>query len=124
MTADNQRPDVWVGHIEMDTDQLEASESFMITLGMRPIFKTDEIAILELRAATHLILVAKDDIEPGDASFDLMVDDLDATHRRLTKASLSPSDIEEGSIHNCFTVRDPSGHIITVNSSHASGLPV
>ena len=124
MTADDQRPDVWVGHIEMDTDQLEASESFMITLGMRSIFKTDEIAILELRAATHLVLVAKDDIEPGAASFDLMVDDLDATHKRLTKAGLSPSAIDEGRIHNRFTVRDPSGHIITVNSSHASGLPV
>ena len=124
MTADNQRPEVWVGHIEMETDQLEASESFMITLGMRPIFKTDEIAILELRAATHLVLVAKDDIKPSDASFDLMVDDLGATHGRLTEAGLSPSDIEEGRIHSWFTVRDPSGHIITVNSSHASGLPV
>ena len=124
MPADNQRPEVWAGHIEMETDQLEASESFMTTLGMRPIFKSDEIAVLELRAATHLVLFAKDDIEPGDASFDLMVDDLDATHRRLTKAGLSPSDIEEGRIHNWFTVRDPSGHTITINSSHASGLPV
>ncbi len=61
MTADNQRPEAWVGHIEMETDQLEASESFMITFGIRPIFKTNEIAILELRAATHLVLVAKDD---------------------------------------------------------------
>ena len=52
-------------HIEMETDQLEASESFMIVLGMRPIFKTNEIAILELRAATHLVLVAKHDIEPA-----------------------------------------------------------
>ncbi len=124
MTADNQRPEAWVGHIEMETDQLEASESFMITLGIRPTFKTNEIAILELRAATHLVLVAKDDIKPSDASFDLMVDDLGATHGRLTEAGLSPSDIEEGRIHDRFNIRDPSGHIITVNSSHASGLPV
>ena len=41
----------------METDQLEASESFMIALGMRPIFKTNEIAILELRAATLSLLI-------------------------------------------------------------------
>ena len=124
MIADNQQPEVWVGHIEMETDQLEASEAFMISLGMRPIFKTETIAILELRAATHLVLVGKETIEPGAASFDLMVDDLDATHRRLTDAGVAPSDIEEGRIHNRFTVRDPSGHTITINSSHASGMTV
>ncbi len=42
----------------------------------------------------------------------------------VTEAGLSPSDIEEGRIHIWFTVHDPSGHTITVNSSHASGLPV
>lgn len=124
MIADDQQPEVWVGHIEMETDQLEASEGFMISLGMRPIFKTETIAILELRAATHLVLVGKHRVEPGAASFDLMVDDLDATHRRLTDAGVAPSDIEEGRIHNRFTVRDPSGHTITINSSHASGLTV
>ncbi len=39
MIADYQQPDVWVGHIEMQTDQLEASEAFMIALGMRAISK-------------------------------------------------------------------------------------
>jgi catechol 2,3-dioxygenase-like lactoylglutathione lyase family enzyme len=124
MIADDQQPEVWVGHIEMDTDQLEASEAFMIALGMRAIFKTDDIAILELRAATHLVLVRKDQIEPSEASFDLMVDDLEAYHGRLTNAGITPSAIEDGRIHNWFTVRDPSGHGITVNSSHSSGLTV
>ena len=124
MIADDQQPEVWVGHIAMDTDQLEGSVSFMLALGMRSIFKTADIAILELRAATHLVLVRKDHVEPGEASFDLMVDDLDATHGRLTEAGVSPSAIEEGRIHNRFSVRDPSGHTITINSSHASGLTV
>jgi len=124
MIGDNERPEFWVGHIRMETDKLEESESFMTTLGMRPIFKNDKLAIVELRAATHLLLVAKEDIEPGDASFDLMVDDLEVTHRRLIEAGLSPSDIVEGRIHNSFKINDPSGHAITVNSSHASGKAV
>jgi catechol 2,3-dioxygenase-like lactoylglutathione lyase family enzyme len=124
MIADDQQPEVWVGHIEMETDQLEASEAFMIALGMRAIFKTDNIAILELRAATHLVLIRKDSVDPGEASFDLMVDDLNAYRERLTDAGIAPSGIEEGRIHNRFTVRDPSGHSITVNSSHSSGLTV
>jgi catechol 2,3-dioxygenase-like lactoylglutathione lyase family enzyme len=124
MIADDQQPEVWVGHIDMETDQLEASEAFMIALGMRPLFKTDDIAILELRAATHLVLIREDSVEPGEAKFDLMVDDLNAYHGRLTEAGIAPSDIEEGRIHNRFTVRDPSGHSITVNSSHSSGLTV
>lgn len=124
MIADDQQPEVWVGHIAMDTDQLEESVSFMLALGMRSIFKTADIAILELRAATHLVLIRKDHVEPGEASFDLMVDDLDATHGRLTGAGVSPSAIEKGRIHNRFSVRDPSGHTITINSSHASGLTV
>ncbi len=43
MIADYQQPDVWVGHIEMQTDQLEASEAFMIALGMRAISKKPTI---------------------------------------------------------------------------------
>ena len=91
---------------------------------MRSIFKTADIAILELRAATHLVLIRKDHVEPGEASFDLMVDDLDITHGRLTGAGVSPSAIEKGRIQNRFSMRNPSGHTITINSSYASGLRV
>jgi hypothetical protein len=96
----------------------------MVDLGMRPIAKGDDYAVLELRAGTHLVLQARDRIEPGNAPFDLMVEDLDATHSRLSGLGLSPSEIAGGRIHRSFTVRDPSGHVIRFNSSHVSDQPV
>jgi hypothetical protein len=67
----------------------------------------------------------RDKVVAGDASFDLMVDDLHATHQRFTALGLSPSPIEARPAidHDVFTVREPAGHIITFFSSHASGKP-
>ena len=120
----NLRPPVWIGHINLTTDCLADSHAFMVSLGMRPIVRGDDFAVLELRAGTHLILQARDQIKPQMAPFDLMVEDLDATHSRLAKLGLSPSEVSKGRIHRSFTVRDPSGHIITFNSSHVSDQPV
>jgi catechol 2,3-dioxygenase-like lactoylglutathione lyase family enzyme len=124
MSTSDPRPAVWVGHIHLATDRLDEAHDFMVRLGMRSILKRDEVAVLELRAGTHLVLRRQEQVEPGDASFDLMVEDLDATHLRLSSLGLSPSGISEGRIHRSFTVRDPSGHLITFNSSHNSDLPV
>jgi hypothetical protein len=65
----------------------------------------------------------KDSVGPGDAAFDLMVDDLQATHRRYTSLGLAPSPIEARPTidHEVFTVREPSGHVITVFSTHVTG---
>jgi len=38
MTNPDPRPHVWVGHIEMHTNQLRATEDFMTKIGMRPVF--------------------------------------------------------------------------------------
>jgi hypothetical protein len=63
--------------------------------------------------------------EPGaGAPFDLMVDDIDATHRSLAERGLSPSPIQRGRIHDAFEIAGPGGWTFTVNSSHASGHPV
>jgi hypothetical protein len=47
-----------------------------------------------MRGGTHLILMLKEELIAGDAPFDLMVDDLHATHQRFTSLGLSPSQIE------------------------------
>ena len=124
MSETDPRPPVWVGHISLTTSCLPESHDFMVSLGMRSIVKGDGFAVLELRAGTHLVLSEREEIEPAPAPFDLMVDDLDATHSRLAKLGLSPSEVSEGRIHRSFTVRDPSGHIVTFNSSHVSDQPV
>ena len=121
---DQSRPPVWVGHVSMSTAKLAESREFMRELGMRPMFNNESVAIFELRGGTHLVLVADSDAQPGDAPFDLMVEDVEAAHADFTARGLAPSPIERGRIHNSFTVTDPGGGRITVNSTHVSDLPV
>lgn len=120
------RPAIWVGHVALETDRLEESARFMHTIGMRSVHKGAEVAIFELRGGTHLILIAKSEIVPGDAPFDLMVEDLRATHQRFISLGLTPTPIEAmPSIdHELFRVREPAGHLITFYSDHCSGNPL
>lgn len=126
MSKEELRPAVWVGHVVLETDQLEESAEFMRTIGMRPVYEGPEVAIFELRGGTHLILVPKSEVVPGDAPFDLMVEDLRATHQHFTSLGLAPTPIEPMSSvdHELFRVREPAGHLITFFSNHVSGKPV
>ncbi len=120
----DERPPVWIGHALLAVPDIAASRAFFERLGLRLIEAHERVAILELRGGTHLILVPADKPTKARAPFDLMVDDVDATHVALKQAGCEPSRIEEGDIHRSFTVVEPGGHSITINSSHVSGLPV
>lgn len=124
-TADK-RPPVWIGHVFMPVVDVKASAAFMRKLGMREIFEAEDIAILELRGGTHLLIrPTPDHIAPDTvAPFDLMVDDLESSREWFESLELTPSVIKEDSFHQSFTIRDPSGYAITVNSSHVSNNPV
>ena len=125
MTDD--RPPMWLGHIGLAVPDVAASKRFFLALGMRDAFpKAEEIAILELRAGTHLIIEHTDTlIEPGTlAPFDLMVDDVESMHKHLTDVGLETSDLDVGRIHTSFTVTEPNGFAVKYNSSHNTGLPV
>ena len=126
MNAEDPRPPIWIGHVVLETDRLEESARFMRTIGMRPIHPGADVAIFELRGGTHLILVKKTEVVPGDAPFDLMVEDLHATHQRFVALGLAPSPIEAMPTidHELFRVREPAGHRITFFSNHVSGKPV
>lgn len=124
MTTDSERPPVWVGHVVLRTRRQTESAAFMRALGMRFIVAEDDAVILELRGGTHLILLDDKDAEPGDAPFDLMVDDIEATHRICASQGLSPTKIEKGSIHRTFFVTEPSGHRIKFFDSHVSEFAV
>jgi hypothetical protein len=108
----------------MRTHVLDESHAFMLALGLRPVGRNEDVAVLELRGGTHLVLLRTDEPLSGAAPFDLMVEDLEATHRRLAELGLSPSPIVSGRIHRSFTVRDPSGQDVEFNSSHVSDRPV
>ena len=122
----DERPPVWIGHMFLAATDVEKTATFMRKIGMRDIFQSDSIVVLELRGGTHLLLQpTADAIAPGTkAPFDLMVDEIDASHAEFEKLGLSPSTIEDGRIHRSFTISDPSGYEITVNSTHVSNLPV
>ena len=47
------------------------------TIGMRSVVHGPEVAVLELRGGTHLVLIANANAVAGEAPFDLMVEDLE-----------------------------------------------
>ena len=125
MSEQDLRPPVWVGHVVLETDRLEETAQFMRKIGLRPIVQRPDVAVLELRGGTHLVLVAKPEVVAGPASFDLMVEDLQATHRHFIGLGLAPTPIETVSDnHERFLVREPAGSIISFFSNHVSGRPV
>ena len=125
MSEQDLRPPVWVGHVVLETDRLGETAQFMRNIGLRPIVQRPEVAVLELRGGTHLVLVAKPGGVAGEPSFDLMVEDLQATHQHFIALGLAPTPIETVSDnHERFLVREPAGNIISFFSNHVSGQPV
>jgi hypothetical protein len=122
----DQRPPVAVGHVRLNVTNVGAAARWLETVGLRPIVTLDELAVLELRGGTHVVVrQAEEPPVPGTgAPFDLMVDDVDATHRDYAQKGLSPSAIRRGRIHDSFDIAGPDGWAFTVNSSHASGRPI
>lgn len=122
----DERPPVAVGHVRLPCSDVAEAAHWLETVGLRPIVTMAELAVLELRGGTHVVVrKTEPPSAPGTAApFDLMVDDIDATHRDYAGKGLSPTPISRGRIHDSFQVAGPSGWLFTVNSSHASGQPV
>ncbi len=120
----DQRPLCAVGHLSLAVDDVAAAYGFFVRHGMREVLEKSDFAILELRGGTHLILTkAEESIAQGQRPpFDLMVDDVDAAHRRFVADGVEATAIERGSIHDSFSVQGPSGYSIPINSSHAVGV--
>jgi hypothetical protein len=119
-------PEIWIGHVVLESDRIAESADFMLALGMRSVFRGPEMAIFELRGGTHLLIFPRGTVPGGAASFDLMIDDLHAFHQRLSTAGFAPTEIEDvPSIHHeQFTVREPGGSNLTILSSHVQGRAV
>lgn len=121
----DQRPPVAVGHVRLPVEDVGAAARWLETMGLRPIVTMDDLAVLELRGGTHVVVRQGAKPAPGaSAPFDLMVDDIDGSHRDCAAKGLSPSEISRGRIHDLFTLPGPDGWAFTINSSHASGRPV
>ena len=119
----DQRPPVAVGHVWLPATDVASAERWLQSVGLRPIFADDGLAVLELRGGTHVVVRKVDHpLEAGIAApFDLMVDDIEATRRDYAAKGLGPSDISRGRIHDSFHLTGPDGYDFTVTSSHAEG---
>lgn len=120
--SDDPRPAVAIGHVGPHTvGDLAAATAFYVKLGCRLVAELESLTVLELRGGTHIILRRGEPRSGERASFDLMVDDLDATHADFSACELHPTSIVRGKIHDHFTVTDPAGWVVTITSSHAVG---
>jgi catechol 2,3-dioxygenase-like lactoylglutathione lyase family enzyme len=115
------RPSVWIGHAVLTVGDVDRSADYWQRLGMRAVERNNHVAVLELRGGTHLVLVPGTPADDAEVPFDLMVEDLDEAHAEWKARGLDPSPIERGRIHAAFTMRDPDGYRVTVNSSHVVG---
>jgi hypothetical protein len=122
----DKRPPVAVGHVRLAVKDVGAAARWLETVGLRPIVTMDELAVLELRGGTHVVVrnAAAPPQPGGPAPFDLMVDDVDAAYRDYAEKGLKPAPIRRGRIHDSFALPGPDGWTFTVNSSHASGKPI
>jgi catechol 2,3-dioxygenase-like lactoylglutathione lyase family enzyme len=116
-----ERPLVWIGHAVLPVSDVNRSADYWRAIGMREIERNGHVAVLELRGGTHLVLIPGALLADLTCPFDLMVDDLDTIHVQWSAAGLEPSPIEHDRIHSSFTVCDPDGYRVTVNSSHVVG---
>jgi hypothetical protein len=122
----DQRPPVAVGHVRLPATDVGAAERWLQSVGLRPIFADDGLAVLELRGGTHVVVrkIEQPPTAGSAAPFDLMVDDIEAARRDYAAKGLEPSEISRGRIHDSFHLRGPDGYDFTVTSSHAGGMAV
>lgn len=112
------RPPLWIGHVDLHSNDLDATEQFLIDIGMRPIFSGDDVRVLELRGGTHIVVLPSKHTKEMTASFDLMIEDIDVTYKNFQSLGFTVSELARGTIHDSFYVTEPGGNKIQVNSTH------
>jgi catechol 2,3-dioxygenase-like lactoylglutathione lyase family enzyme len=138
-------PAATLGHFIMKVSDIDRSYQFYTKLGLRPFGRFPELAIIELRGGTHILLFGKDDELPFSPSsshlgqrgsffnerLDLMIagksrSDLELYRTTLLEKGLSVDAIAQDQFfgHDYFQLADPDGNGITVYTSHSGDLPV
>ena len=121
-------PPIAIGHVTLSVSDVGLAADFYEVLGMRPILNRAELAILELRGGTHLVLFQADGQPKAGPvrDFDFMVEDIEAVHAGLESAGVQGTAISEDHLagHLWFEVTDPDGHVLKVFSSHTGGRTV
>ncbi len=128
MTKEQMPPPIAIGHVTLSVSDVGLAAAFYEALGLRPILNRAELAILELRGGTHLVLFRADGQPKAGPvrDFDFMVEDIEAVHAALERAGVRGTTISEDQLagHLWFEVTDPDGYVLKVFSSHTGGRPV
>ena len=105
----DQKPPVAVGHVRLPATDVAAAARWLETVGLRPIFQDTDLAVLEFRGGTHVVVRRPEQppVAGTTAPFDLMVDDIEAARRDYAGKGLGPSEISRGRIHDSFHLVGP-----------------
>ena len=138
-------PAAALGHFVMKVANLGASYQFYADLGLRQIGIFPDVAIIELRGGTHILLFAENDeaaypLTPSHlgqrAAFfnehlDLLINGKTRAELEAYRATLLKNGIAAGEIakekffgHDYFQLADPDGHGITIYTTHVGEAPV
>src|SRR6516165_10965882 len=111
----DQRPPVAVGHVRFPTTDVAGAARWLESVGLRPIFADADLAVLELRGGTHVVVRKAEETPKAGAAapFDLMVDDIEVARRDYMAKGLEPSGISRGRIHDSFHVMGPDQYDFT-----------
>ena len=129
-----------VGHLVFKVVDLKRSCQFYSNLGIPPFFTDDEVAIIELRGGTHLILLSVDSMagegiaesltgqfhKRFSEQFDLMIegkglDELKNYRSEIINRGIAAEEIPDETFfgHHLFCTKDPDGNGITIYTSHS-----
>jgi catechol 2,3-dioxygenase-like lactoylglutathione lyase family enzyme len=129
-----------VAHLVFKVIDLKRSCEFYSNLGIPPFFTDDEVAIIELRGGTHLILLSVDSMAGEGVAesltgqfhkrfseqFDLMIEGKGLDELRKYRSEIISRGIAAGEIpdetffgHHLFCLKDPDENGITIYASHS-----
>jgi catechol-2,3-dioxygenase len=129
-----------VAHLVFKVADLKSSCQFYSNLGIPPFAIDEEVAIIELRGGTHLILLSVDSMDGEGLAesltgqfhkrfseqFDLMIggkgpDELKKYRSELISRGIAAGEIPDETFfgHHLFCIKDPDGNGITIYTSHA-----
>src|SRR3984893_17880911 len=129
-----------VAHLVFKVADLKSSSQFYSKLGIPPFAIDEEIAIIELRGGTHLILLSVGQLAGEGVAesltgqfhkrfserFDLMIKGKGLNELKKYRLELISRGIAAGEIpdemffgHHLFRIKDPDGNGITIYTSHA-----
>jgi catechol 2,3-dioxygenase-like lactoylglutathione lyase family enzyme len=129
-----------VAHLVFKVADLKSSCQFYSNLGIPPFAIDEEVAIIELRGGTHLLLLEVNQLAGQDVAqsltgqfykrfseqFDLMIKGKGLNELKKYRLELISRGITAGEIpdetffgHHLFCIKDPDGNGITIYTSHA-----